>query len=157
MRCAGPIEDSGTALPRHTRFGGRLLPGEPTRLRHTTYRGKKAPNNLETHICCPLLLQRLCNITSFLNLLIRLPGSQYVSKDQGFAPRGKPITPGDAWALLTRRTLGARFLVTPETSRAKRCTGSCEGNARSPCGVISMSLLIPLLEFNHDSDCHGLE
>jgi len=46
FRCGaqGPIEDSGTALPRHTRFGG-------------------------------------------------LPGSQYVSKDQGFNPRGKPINP----------------------------------------------------------------
>jgi hypothetical protein len=33
--------------------------------------------------------QRLCNMTSFLNL-------QDVSKDQGFNPRGKLITPGDA-------------------------------------------------------------
>src|SRR5260370_26644046 len=35
----------------------RVLPGEPTRLRHTKYSWKKAPNNLETHICCSLLLK----------------------------------------------------------------------------------------------------
>ena len=90
------VEDSGTALP-HTLVSAD---GCYRASRHDfvtpSIVEKKTPNNLETHICCPLLLQRLCNMTSFLNLLIRLPGSQYVSKDQGFTPRGKPITPGDA-------------------------------------------------------------
>ncbi len=99
MRCAGPQDRSKIAV-QHCRDTLVSADGCYRASRHDfvtpSIVEKKTPNNLETHICCPLLRQRLCNMTSFLNLLIRLPGSQYVSKDQGFTPRGKPITPGDA-------------------------------------------------------------
>lgn len=49
MWCAGAIEDSGTALPRHTRFGGRLLPGAPARLGHAKNRGKKDAKYFPNH------------------------------------------------------------------------------------------------------------
>jgi hypothetical protein len=44
--------------------------------------------------------------------------------------RGTPILGAPHTA-----NIGGSILVTPETSRAKRCTGSCEGNTRSPCDL----------------------
>jgi hypothetical protein len=79
--------------------------------------------------------QRALNSVSCLLLYKGIKSDMEVSPSLS-APKLQDLRgPPQSWALLTRRTLGARFLVTPETSRAKRCTGSCEGNARSPCDL----------------------